>query len=67
MSLLIPDQNCHKYFQREMEKHGHTVEYRTINSVVDGDALVSKNLLKQKAIVAEMKELTKGILTCCMS
>ena len=50
-----------------MEKHGQIVEYRTINSVVDGDELVSKNLLKQKAIVAEMKELTKGSFTCCMS
>ena len=49
-----------------MERHGQTVEYRTINSVVMGDQVVPENLEKQKEIVAEMKHMAKGTTIGCM-
>ena len=49
-----------------MEKHGQTVVYRTINSVVKGDELIPDNFEKQKDTIAEMKYMAKGITIHCM-
>lgn len=49
--------------QLELEAHGQTVEYRTINTVVEGDVVVAESLLKQRRIVAEMKDVTRSEYT----
>ena len=44
----------------EMEDHGITVIFRTIETVVDGDTVDETRLNIQRAVLAHMKRNTRG-------
>ncbi len=44
----------------ELESKGQTAEYRTINTVVEGDVVNEANLKKQKQVLEEMKSIARS-------